>query len=367
VSSAELARRLKSERWFRDKAKNLTRVRRLDRVNLHPGALELVVAEFEEAEPAIYVLLEDELAAVARILELALGKKLEARALGSDHTNGCYVFEDQIVGKLSRKLESGPSVELEVLNALHSLREKPRVPRPLGAFALGPATLMTFTRFVSNEGDAFGKRLHPKQAKLLGKRTGELHLALAQCFPPSGFGPRARDELAKSIRQSAYYVFERLPKRMPKSANRAVTQVLSRIVARGSFGKRMRIHGDLHLGQVLVTRGDFVFLDFDGEPARPLADRRRKRSPLADVAGMLRSFEYANLDFGREYLAAYLDVVGSAEIVPTGEEARRALLDALLLEKVLYEIRYELEHRPSWLHVPLAGFAKLCDLVCSTS
>lgn len=341
----------------------------MDHLFLHDGVLELVVAEFEKGEPAIYVLLEDELAGVSRLLELGLGKKLRARAVSGDHTNSCFVFENQIVGKLSRKLEKGPNLELETLRALHSLKQKVRVPEPLGAFVLGPATLMTFTRFVPNEGDAwtrFQKGMHPARAKLLGKRTGELHLALARCFPPVSFGPRARHELAKLVRKSAYDVFARLPKRMPKNANEALSRILSRVVRRGSFGKQLRIHGDLHLGQVLVTRGDFVFVDFDGEPNRPIFDRRKKRSPLADVAGMLRSFDYAKLDVGEAYLDAYFAVVRRSGFVPAAAE-RRALLDVFLLEKVLYEIRYELEHRPSWVHVPLTGFAKLCDLVCSTS
>lgn len=363
MSSAELARRLTSARWFRDKAKKLTRVRQLERVMLHDGVLELVRAEFEVGEPAIYVLLDAEEVCASRFLELALGVKQKARLLANDHTNSCFLFEGGIVGKLQRKLEVGPSVELEMLRALRRMRKKPSVPEPLGAFELGPATLMTFTRFIPNQGDAWArfqksKRIHPGQARLLGKRTGELHLALARCFPTTSFGSAARNDLARAIRKSAYEVFELVPKRIPKNAGRALSKILGGIVGRGSFGKRMRIHGDLHLGQVLMTRGDFAFIDFDGEPSRSLTERREKRSPLADVAGMLRSFEYAKLDAGEPYLDAYLDIVGDTGLVPLGEELR-ALLNVQKLEKVLYEIRYELEHRPTWAKIPLGHLERL--------
>jgi maltose alpha-D-glucosyltransferase/alpha-amylase len=145
---------------------------------------------------------------------------------------------------------------------------------------------------------------------------------------------------------------------------------------------RTRIHGDYHLGQVLYTGKDFIIIDFEGEPARPISVRRLKQSPLRDVAGMLRSFHYAvsttlleqTADIRPEdlatfepwarvwyrwvsvaFLKAYCAVAAQGAFLPQGQEERQVLLDAYLLEKVLYELRYELNSRPDWVHIPLQG------------
>ena len=144
---------------------------------------------------------------------------------------------------------------------------------------------------------------------------------------------------------------------------------------------RTRIHGDYHLGQVLRVKGDYVILDFEGEPARPLAERRAKYSPLKDVAGMLRSFSYAawaalltytgrrSGDFAQmepwarlwereisaEFLRAYRATAGDAPFLPDTTEALRILLDAYLMDKALYELSYELQNRPAWVQIPLRG------------
>jgi maltose alpha-D-glucosyltransferase / alpha-amylase len=148
---------------------------------------------------------------------------------------------------------------------------------------------------------------------------------------------------------------------------------------------KIRIHGDYHLGQVLRTGTDFVIIDFEGEPARPLAERRAKHSPLKDVAGMLRSFGYAAQvglmshvarrpgDLERlmpwtqvwersvcgVFLHAYLDTVAESGLVPDDRAALEGLLEAFLLDKVLYELRYELDNRPAWLRAPLVGLLAL--------
>jgi maltose alpha-D-glucosyltransferase/alpha-amylase len=148
---------------------------------------------------------------------------------------------------------------------------------------------------------------------------------------------------------------------------------------------RTRIHGDYHLGQVLRVKNDYVILDFEGEPARSLAERRAKHSPLKDVAGMMRSFSYAVYaallnfttrrphDFEKlepwanlweesstaEFLRAYRAVAQGAEFLPTDPVALRALLEAYLLDKALYELRYELDNRPTWVRIPLHGILSL--------
>jgi trehalose synthase-fused probable maltokinase len=144
----------------------------------------------------------------------------------------------------------------------------------------------------------------------------------------------------------------------------------------GPIGRLIRHHGDYHLGQVLWTSDDdWIVLDFEGEPARPLAERRRKRSALRDVAGMLRSFSYAasasSIERGidppdgweqrvrDDFLAGYLEQVDRA-IVPTGDALQRRL-ELFELEKAVYELRYELGHRPDWVRVPVAGIVRLLD------
>jgi maltose alpha-D-glucosyltransferase/alpha-amylase len=153
----------------------------------------------------------------------------------------------------------------------------------------------------------------------------------------------------------------------------------------GTLGQRIRIHGDYHLGQVLQVRTDYMILDFEGEPARPLAERRAKFSPLKDVAGMLRSLSYAAYSglvahtarrpeawrslepwarlweraTGAEFLRAYRNTVQDAPFLPSSEDGFRGLLAVFLLDKALYELSYELNNRPAWVRIPLIGILSL--------
>jgi maltose alpha-D-glucosyltransferase/alpha-amylase len=151
---------------------------------------------------------------------------------------------------------------------------------------------------------------------------------------------------------------------------------------------RIRVHGDFHLGQVLWTGSDFVFIDFEGEPARSVGERRIKRSPLVDVAGMLRSFDYAAEQatrspssikltsdatvlapwarawsrwVGAAFLAEYLAVAAVGGVLPGDAEEARTLLRALVLDKAMYEVRYEMDHRPDWLVTPIRGILDLIE------
>jgi maltose alpha-D-glucosyltransferase/alpha-amylase len=155
-----------------------------------------------------------------------------------------------------------------------------------------------------------------------------------------------------------------------------------------------RIHGDYHLGQVLFTGNDFVIIDFEGEPARPLEERRKKRSPLQDVAGMLRSFHYAAYALllqqqsgerstqkqlqvlghwaqywqkwvSATFLKTYLEVSGNSNFIPQDREELALLLDLYLLDKAVYELGYELNNRPSWVRIPLDGISQLLQLAIS--
>jgi maltose alpha-D-glucosyltransferase/alpha-amylase len=153
-------------------------------------------------------------------------------------------------------------------------------------------------------------------------------------------------------------------------------------------GRRIRCHGDYHLGQVLVSQGDIVILDFEGEPARPLAERRLKTSPLRDVAGMFRSFSYAAMtglnvaamtrpddrerlapwaDFWETwasavFLRAYLKAA-PADVLPPSRTARDVLLHAFVADKALYELGYELNSRPEWVHIPLSGLLRIHETI----
>jgi maltose alpha-D-glucosyltransferase/alpha-amylase len=245
------------------------------------------------------------------------------------------------------------------------------------------------------------ERYYLSAAATLGRRTAELHLALSRAtgpaFEPEPLDAAAREALVADAVSHATDVLELLASRrdqLPDAARNAADAVLagrSTLLARiesirtlTDAGQRMRVHGDYHLGQVLRTEEDFVIIDFEGEPARTLPERRMKFSPLKDVAGMLRSFNYAAyaalvgheqvspgaaLQLGpfadtwvhwvsRAFLAAYRETMHDSRVVPRGA-AFDELLDALIVEKALYEVGYELNSRPDWARIPLTALASL--------
>jgi maltose alpha-D-glucosyltransferase/alpha-amylase len=172
------------------------------------------------------------------------------------------------------------------------------------------------------------------------------------------------------------------------AAEEQVLARFGRLLERRVTTERIRCHGDYHLGQVLYTGKEFVILDFEGEPTRSISERRLKRSPLRDVAGMLRSFQYAAYarlleeqetggvgegdlalfqGWGRywerwvsaAFLQAYLDRAGTASFVPGDREDLAILLEAFVLEKAVYELDYELNNRPDWVRIPLQGIGQI--------
>jgi maltose alpha-D-glucosyltransferase / alpha-amylase len=240
-------------------------------------------------------------------------------------------------------------------------------------------------------------------AGTLGRRTGELHLALASAtrdpaFTPEPFTSEDLQNLLREIRQRAVKVFDVLKERVSQLPDEVVEVAASVLGERrrilGIFGAlnasslqtlRTRIHGDYHLGQVLRVKTDFVILDFEGEPARSLADRRSKQSPLKDVAGMVRSFSYAAyaslLNYTArhpenvsrlepwaqlwersatgEFLRSYRQTVQGATFCPVDAVDFHTLLNVFLLDKALYEVLYELNSRPAWVRIPLMGITTL--------
>jgi maltose alpha-D-glucosyltransferase / alpha-amylase len=233
----------------------------------------------------------------------------------------------------------------------------------------------------------------------LGKRTAEFHRALSSdtedpSFAPEPFGYLGQISLGQEMLGEARRTLQFASK--AKVADPANAKALSNLMGHKddvlhAFERlktlkldsvRCRIHGDYHLGQVLYTGKDFVIVDYEGEPARALSERRLKRSPLRDVAGMVRSFHYAAMstlargqesrgyaqspgmdDWAREwylavastFLGAYLEAVHGSGLAPSDEGTLEALLDAYLLEKALYELTYELNNRPGWIGIPIEG------------
>jgi len=238
-------------------------------------------------------------------------------------------------------------------------------------------------------------------AAVLGRRTAELHLALASgadpAFAPEPFDAREAEASTAEMQTEAMKAFDQLkiklstlPDEILEMAGMALgkrRQIVDRLCIKQDHdcGKRIRTHGDYHLGQVLRTKNDFAIIDFGGDPARPLAQRRAKHSPLKDVAAMLRSFSYAANatlmtyttrhpeDFrslepwaglwertvSAEFLSVYREVIKPGKIVPAGEDDFRKLLDTCLLEKATYELVHELNNRSAWVRIPLAGILAL--------
>jgi maltose alpha-D-glucosyltransferase/alpha-amylase len=240
-------------------------------------------------------------------------------------------------------------------------------------------------------------------AATLGRRTGELHAALAagtsSGFKPVPISSAELTALGADLHDHGARVFDRLRtglSQLPDDLVSQAGQILGRrrallgrfdqvaSIARAA-GWQTRIHGDYHLGQVLRAKNDFVILDFEGEPTRPLGERRARHSPIKDVAGMLRSFSYAawtgllsytarrpealsrlepwarlwEQSTSAAFLRAYREATTGAAFLPSDDETWRTLLDAYVLDKVLYELAYELDNRPSWLRVPLGGILAL--------
>jgi maltose alpha-D-glucosyltransferase/alpha-amylase len=381
-----------------------------------------------------------------------VGVDLEPSAMQADQSNTSMVYGDRFVLKLFRKLEPGVNPDLEIGRALTERTRFPHVPQVAGALEYvgdrQPMTMGILQGFVPNEGDAwrytqdslssyleqvlvrraeieeppllrrpllldvssmeppllahelFGT--HLESARLLGRRTGELHLALASddadvAFSPEPFTTHYQRGLYQSMRTLTNQVF-----RLVRSRQRDIPQLVQivdleeqivrrlRAVADTRIeAMRIRVHGDYHLGQVLYTGKDFVIIDFEGEPARPLGERRIKRSPLKDVAGMLRSFHYAAYTalFGQTldavkpenpamlepwvllwyvwvsgaFLRSYLDTCGDSGLLPKSRDGLEILLDTLLLDKAMYELRYELNYRPDWARIPIEGILQLLE------
>jgi maltose alpha-D-glucosyltransferase/alpha-amylase len=378
--------------------------------------------------------------------------RLSVRRGSVEQSNTSILYGDRFILKLFRRQEPGQNPDAEIGRYLTEKTTFDRIPPFAGSIEYEPAhaegaTLSMLQGLVANEGDGWkwtveeldryfetcaplsfptdlraelenpmelserpaSQRardhlsIYLDSATTLGRRTAELHLALASPTDDPAFAPEPllQSDLAallEDLRQHASHVLDVLKERMPYLPDQVVGAagaVLSRrgrildhfkaLKSDGLRTQRIRIHGDYHLGQVLKVKTDFVILDFEGEPARSLAYRRAKQCPLKDVAGMLRSFSYAayaslinytsrhpedivrlepwaqlwERSAAAEFLRAYRETAQSAEFLPLSSADFRKLLDIFLVDKALYEVLYELNVRPAWVRVPLMGIMSL--------
>ena len=369
---------------------------------------------------------------------------LPVRVSSAEQSNTSAIFGDRLIMKLFRRQQPGRNPDVEIGRFLTEDAKFANSPLFGGSIEVRRAsqeasTVALLQGLVQNEGDGWqwtldeldryyestatvrspavsaaaaeSRDVHTEArqhagfyldaAAVLGRRTAEMHLALASgrdgAFAPhtpetgelealrdhlAGHGAHAFDLLKTSL--------SRLPEDTIEQAGlalsrRGVLLTKFRSLPGLRVGQWTRIHGDYHLGQVLRSKGDFVILDFEGEPARPLAERRGKQSPLKDVAGMLRSFSYAAFsaltryttrrpeDFTQleswarlwetsvsgEFLRAWRETVGDSPVAPAEQKDFDALLQTYILDKALYELVYELNNRPAWIRIPLHGILSL--------
>ncbi len=380
---------------------------------------------------------------------------VEPRVISQAHESAAIVYGDKFILKLFRRMDEGTSPDLEVGRFLTKSAGSPAVAPLMGSMEYRasrdePVTVATLLGYVPNEVTAweftreevsryFSRVLARNRdeappprpsgslldladqkvpqdvegmigtyldlARLLGRRTGELHMALASDTADPAFAPEPISALYQrskyqSMRNLTGRVIRQLRTRLPKlpaSVRPMAEGLLARedkllkrfegLLRAKLTGARIRCHGNLHLGQVLYTGKDFVIIDFEGDRDKPLSERRRKRLSLRDVAGVLRSFHYAaftaliddtvvrpedrpiaepwahawTLWVSAVYLRAYLDATKGAEFLPTSREEFSIVLDSTMLEKALSELGHELKSKGPWVSVPLQGIAQALD------
>jgi maltokinase len=326
-----------------------------------------------------------------------LGGTVDVRPVGVEQSNSSIVFGDALILKAFRRVEPGVNPELELLRFL-SERGFPNIAPLAGWYEYEgrfiDATLGILQEYLVGARDGWELALEQIDAdpdglldrlRELGEVTGDLHTALgsdssAPEFAPDEPSQEALSLLTADVDEQIERIFLDLPdtEAVAPIAGRGqdVREKLQALSHIGAGGRVIRTHGDYHLGQTMLTDRGWVILDFEGEPARPLPERRLKRSPLRDVAGMLRSFSYVTAgarllrgveapegweDRARDtFLEGYFARV-EPSLLPPGEAPTRQLLAVFELEKAVYELRYELNNRPDWVAIPVAGIVRLLE------
>jgi maltokinase len=371
-----------------------------------PGGGPFYDAAHDERLGGVYL---DLLSRAATVQELRFHRMPEwtetlrgpGRLLGAEQSNSSLVFGNRLILKLFRLLEPGENPELEVTRALAGAGFT-ACAAPLGWIEGLGSTLGILQRFHAGSVDGWtlatervadhyeSKEGDPgnfaADAGALGRLTAELHAAMASALPKVAAGQPDLARLSARLLGQLSQVSVQVPELAGRRA--AIEEVYAKAEAAGGGSRHLqRIHGDYHLGQVLKAGHRWIVIDFEGEPARPLEERRRLASPLQDVAGMLRSFDYAAyspLVLGEDpetpgptreelarfegpaaawieanrtaFLDGYLAVAGDAG--PAGGD-HELLLRAFELDKAVYEVMYEARHRPPWLQIPLGGIRRL--------
>ncbi len=319
---------------------------------------------------------------------------LDSLVLTGEQSNTSLVFGEESILKVFRRLSPGPNPDLEVTTALHRLGSS-QVAEPLGWIESRlenvPTSLAILSRYLRLASDGWllaatsVRDLYASpdmraadvggdfagESHRLGIATAHIHADLAAAFGVDELGPAAVSELTERMFRKLDLASAAVPE-LAKHADMISDAYAEFAKLKGPFPVQ-RVHGDYHLGQVLRTETGWVVLDFEGEPATPLAQRRARSSALRDVAGMLRSFDYAARhqlighpdqaalnDVARDWVRRNADAfcAGYAEAGGLDPAVNRVLLRALQLDKAVYEVLYEARHRPSWLSIPLDSLAE---------
>jgi maltokinase len=366
-------------------------------IRFPPGTHEHYLVALGPDGEAADVFERPEVAARLAALAGVPAEGAHVRSFGVEQSNSCVVLDELHVLKLYRRLEAGPNPELELLRALGAQRF-PNVPRLEGAIETpGPpleTALASVTALVPSLGGGWELTLDsfaedpswlPDRAWRLGEVTAGLHGALAASDEPHLAPEEPSAEtlglLAAAIDEEIATTFATLPEddALGAVAHRSedLRDLVQELAGAGPAGLAIRTHGDYHLGQVLwSTAGDWVAIDFEGEPARSLPERRRKRSPLRDLAGMTRSFAYAadavlllrGVEPPEGWLGACRDAfldgylsVADERLLPPSRSGFDRLLALFELEKLVYELRYEARNRPDWVSIPIIGLLRLLE------
>ncbi|HEX8122211.1 MAG TPA: phosphotransferase [Solirubrobacteraceae bacterium] len=425
-----LADWLVEQRWFASKSREVAGVRVLEEVEIGDVTLMLVEVRFQAGTHELYqvplcrgedamtdpecvfrlarairenttVESEDATWAFRSVGAMPPDEQLrQVRPVGVEQSNSSVVFADELILKVYRRIEPGPNPELELLRFLteHGFDS---IARLAGWYAhtgrLVDATLGLMQEFLPGGSDGWdlalagfeadGGEAFLSELATLGEVTAGMHTTLGSdpgdpTFAPEEPSGEAISLLLATIDEEIEAIFRDLPEdgealEPIRGRGQEVREQLRGLAHAGAGGRVIRCHGDYHLGQTIRTPRGWVVLDFEGEPARTLPQRRQKRSPLRDVAGMLRSFAYAasaaEIQRGvvapedweerarRAFLDAYLESVDS-RLLPHGVQNTERMLAIFELEKAVYELRYELNNRPDWVGIPVAGIARLLEV-----
>src|SRR4051794_28656549 len=418
-----------SQRWYGSKTRDVSSATVVDRATLRDGLeLQLVEIRFDTGTHENYQLLIDEggfdaLADEAQARELLRlmragevveagdgtvefasvggnageGEPREGRLVEREQSNTSIVFDDELILKVIRRIEAGINPELELLRFLTDAGFE-NIAQLAGWYAYAgrqlDSTLGIMQRYVVGAEDGWERALDAivsgddgflDTLRRLGEVTGRMHTVLGSAQSDPNFVPEQPSVeslglLTATVDEEIEEVFLSLPQDVPelgpiRGRGEEVRERLRLLTNLGGLGRVIRHHGDFHLGQTLWDGDDWIILDFEGEPARSLPERRRKRSPLRDVAGMLRSFAYAasaaavlrgvdaapdweELARG-EFLDGYRAAIDPS-LVPSGPALER-LLKVFELEKAVYELRYELNNRPDWVQIPVLGIVRMLE------